>query len=336
MLTDLWDETEDEDLQGSSRTIGGILRGKAVGNAPAIVDFDPKAVDHLQQPKGRVYLQVDEESKPYSMLHPVGSDLPSVLNGLSHLYSPIKRQNARICVQEEGAWELKGRFSHAVRLAERLPWTKDDKGTWTVTLQAETLGASIQSTASASSAGVVALQPSVLPASDSSSLQEQIIALLNIPESLTERGRSGDIRLAYAKYKGFVQAQSDMQKMKSDGTWTLGTVSVDTLIKVFSSKSVWYSHHAKYFPQVTKYPNLMQWLENGPNSKSTHEVWGSEKTSYTFVDLKDLLGRLDAHASRKKGKRKLKDSEEKRSSDAGYFKKQKRSKSYEVDGDISM
>ena len=54
------------------------------------------------------------------------------------------------------------------------------------------------------------------------------------------------------------------------------------------------------------------------------------------MNLKDLLGQLDAHASRKKGKRKLKDSEEKRSSDVGYFKKQKRLKTYEVDGDISM
>jgi hypothetical protein len=327
---DLWDDLEDEHLEGSSRTVGGIIRGRAMGNTPAIVDFDPQAAVHLQQPKGRVYLHVHEESQPYSMLHPVGSDLPSVLNGLSNLYSPIKHHNAHICVQEDGVWELKGRFMNAVRMGEGLPWVKDEKGMWSVTLQAET-PTSVPSNPSI--AAPSNLQPSALPASDSGSLQEQIVALLNILEMLVQCGRSGDICLAYAKYKGFLQAQSDMQKMKANGTWTLGTVSVDALIKVFAAKSVWYSYHAKYFPWVSKYPHLICWLESGSDARPTYEIWGSEKTSYSFTDLKDLLNQLDICASKKKEKRE-RESEEKRFDEARSSKKQKRVKS--CDDDVSV
>ena len=110
-----------EDLQGSSRTVGGVCRGKAVGNALAFTDLEPSVVDHSQQPRGRVILRVGD-SAPCSMVVPVGSDLPMVLNGLSTLYSPIKHHNARISVREDdGGWELRGRFLGAVHTPGSLP-----------------------------------------------------------------------------------------------------------------------------------------------------------------------------------------------------------------------
>ena len=121
------DEEEVEDLQGSSRTVGGFCRGKAVGNAPAFADLEALPVAGFQQPKGRVLLHVGE-SAPYYMELAVGSDLPTALNGLSDLYSPIKRHNACISVLKEGGWELKGRFHGAVQMAHALPWAEVDNG----------------------------------------------------------------------------------------------------------------------------------------------------------------------------------------------------------------
>jgi hypothetical protein len=319
---------EDEDLQGSSRTVGGICRGRAMGNAPAFADMQSTVADDQQGPSGRVYLHVGEGVAPYSMAHPVSSDLPRVLKGFSRRYSPIRRENARISVQEDGVWELKGRFSDAMKMAESLPWVEDNQGKWTVTLQAEipTSGKSLHPGSSAGSS----LMPSVVPASDSTSLQSQILALLNIPEALTTRTRSGDLRLAYAKYKAVLQARSDMQKLRADGTWTLGKVSADTLIELFVSKTVWYNYHCKLFPQVAKYPVLKQWLDNEGDGQSSLEVWGEEKASYTFRDLQERLKTLEIRASKKKKeKRKLKE-------DHDTSKKRKLSKSYDDDGDVSM
>src|SRR5215475_1025975 len=340
------DEDEFNKLQGASCTVGGIFRGKAVGNYPAFADMESGTGETVQQSKGRVFLHVGEDTAPFAMTHPVGSDLPSVLNGLSKLYSPIKHQNARICVKEEGIWTLKGRFSTAVRMAEELPWIKDDKGKWSVTLQAETIPSG-----PAGNAGPVslsALLPSALPESDDSgfshTLQTQLMSLLNIPKSLTVRGRNLDIRLAYAKYKATHQALDDMHRMKIEGTWPLGNINTRAVIEVFVSKSTWHAYYDPLFSRSLKYPPLVKWLENAPDANPAHEVWGEEKTSYSLEDLSRLLDYLDKRAQvtmstkkKKEKKRKYKDSEQEVMGDSGSSskkdgsssKKHKRAKSFD-------
>jgi len=325
------DSEVDEDLQGASRVVGGIFRGRAVGNAPAFVDLHPETVNAVPQVKGRVILHVDDKSMPYSMPQPVGSDLPSVLDGLVKVYSPIKRQNARMSVMEDGAWTLKGRFLNALRMREHLPWMQDDEGKWSVTLRAE--GALSEP---ASPGGTDSLLPSATVSSEATAtgtaLQAQLISMLNIPETLTARGRGNDLRLAYAKYRGVLNARSNMQRMKADGTWALGTVSVDTLIELFVSKTVWYTYYKKLFPRVIMHPELVKWMENDPGAKSSYDIWGTEKASYSFQDLKVLLDWLDARSTqKKKEKRKVRDGENRDSSS----KKQKWAKSND-DGNISM
>jgi hypothetical protein len=44
--------------------------------------------------------------------------------------------NSRIFVQEDGAWSIKGRFSHAALLQEELPWQEDGNGKVSVSLLA--------------------------------------------------------------------------------------------------------------------------------------------------------------------------------------------------------
>jgi len=123
-----------------------------------------------------------------------------------------------------------------------------------------------------------------------------------------------------------------MQRMKADGTWGIGNVSVDALIELFISKSVWYSYYKKLFPRMAKWPEMVKWMENHSDAKSAYEVWGSEKASYSFQDLKEFLDWQDSRASQKKReKRKAQDNEDRGSSS----KKQKQAKSTD-NGDISM
>jgi hypothetical protein len=259
----------------------------------------------------------------------VGSDLPSVLSGLAGVYSPIKNRNARMSVKEDGEWTLKGRYSNALRLREGLPWTQDEDGKWSVTLRAE--GASSEPVPSEGTGLLLPAAPVGNTSSEITPTQAQVMSVLNIQESLTVRGRVNDLRLAYSKYRGILKARDDMHRMRADGTWTLGQVSMDLLIEIFVSKSVWYGYYKKYFPRAARYPDLVKWLENDEGVKSSFDIWRMEKASYTFQDLGELLEWLDVRFAQKKEKRKVRDGEDR----ASLSKKQKRMKSNE-DGDISM
>ena len=283
---------------------------------PAFADMEFESTQTIPQTKGRVFLHMSD-SGPYSMSHPVGLKLGPVLNGLAKLYSPIKRQNARISVQEDGIWTLKNRYSNALRITEDLPWVKDDQGLWSVTLQAEDLQA--ESSLEEGDGGLnggflpsgIPTRPFRVSFQTSTPFQKQLMVILNIPESLTARGRGSDLRLAYAKYKGVLKARTDMQQMKVDGTWSLGNVSTDTLIEIFVSKTVWYSYYTKLFPRVAKWLDLLKWMDNEPDAKSSYDIWGTEKASYSFQELKELLNWLDTCAANtKREKRKNRDSGE--------------------------
>src|ERR1700728_3491648 len=56
------------------------------------------------------------------------SELPVVLKELSGRFSPIERRDSRIYVYEEETWEVKGRFSQAVKDKTPLQWEMNDGG----------------------------------------------------------------------------------------------------------------------------------------------------------------------------------------------------------------
>ena len=292
-----------DDLQGASRIVGGTLRGNAMGNFPQMADF-PEMVDFgydcLEQEKGKVFLYVGEDSTPLSMDHYVGSNLSSVLYGLANVYSPIKKMNSRVCVRENGVWAMKGRFSNAIRLFEALPWSQDESGISSITLKAD-LQAKEGIPLPSSGVGNT-ITPSADPETESSSLTQHIIALLNIPPSLTIRSKTTELRVAYAKYKGFLTAQNKMRHMISEGTWTLGNVKFQTLVEIFVSRSVWHASYAKLFPEVGKYPLLVKWLENQEDAPPSSDIFVVPRANYSFKDLKEALENL-ARKERKKKKR---------------------------------
>lgn len=128
---------------------------------------------------------------------------------------------------------------------------------------------------------------------DPDTLQVQIARILKISQSLIVRPKVAHLRISYAKYLGYLQAQIDMHQMVADGTWTLKTLTGDELIEVFVSKSVWHANYSKLFPRVKNFPLLVKWLGNVADAPSNMEIFGVEKGTYTFKDLKEVLERME-------------------------------------------
>ena len=139
----------------------------------------------------------------------------------------------------------------------------------------------------------------------SKSSSSEIVSLLQISPALTTRPKVVDLRLAYSKYTAHLRAQSEMHRMISDGTWPLEPVSTDDLIEIFVSKSVYHASYQKLFSKAQEYPQIIAWLLNDHDSPTSYDIFGLQKSVYTFKDLKAVLESLDASSS--KGKRKASD-----------------------------
>ena len=106
--------------------------------------------------------------------------------------------------------------------------------------------------------------------------------------SMTACG-TADVRDAYAKYKAVHQALDDMRQMKIDSSWTLEKVKFEVIVGIFMCKTTWYTLYKPLFPNITKYPSLVKWLNRDPSAKGDAEIWSCEKTSYSLQDLTQLL-----------------------------------------------
>jgi hypothetical protein len=159
------------------------------------------------------------------------------------------------------------------------------------------------------------------PPAEPQTLQQQLITHLSIPVALTARPRHVELPVAYAKYLGVLSAQSNMNCMIADGIWPFDLLNTDTLVELFVSKSVWYTHYVKIFPWAQKFPDLVKWLECADDAPEGASIFGVEKHSYNFKELKNVLEMLEISAY-KKGKKRLRDESE--DVDQGTKKKHKK------------
>jgi len=130
-------------LHGASRTTGGLLRGRALGN---VFNFgDHMNVDHqISKVVGTVHIYTThgdpELLKPYMMLkHEVTNGIAPILKKLGSSYSPVKslffkflsplstlmlslEQNQRVFVYEDNIWSVRGRYEAAIEENEAVDW----------------------------------------------------------------------------------------------------------------------------------------------------------------------------------------------------------------------
>lgn len=133
---------------------------------------------------------------------------------------------------------------------------------------------------------------------------------------------SGTVSLptAYQKYKAFHKALKKLEEMVLNGTWTGPKPNQGELKDLFASRSFFGSHYVK-FKSVGAYPDLVKWLDSEPDKLSDEEVWGIDKSTYTFADLVTYMNNggtlnlLALESDQAKGKRKGKGKEREKTKD---------------------
>ena len=144
--------------------------------------------------------------------------------------------------------------------------------------------------------------PSTSAHSEPGDWKQQLMTLLEIPSHLSIRN-DRNIRVAYSKYKAYLQASQTLTGMVTDGSWPGKKPSATDLIEVFVSKSMWFSHYKPGFSKVADYPDMVEWLEGGDEIKSDLEVWGVEKSAYSLLDLKKFVDNGTLAEKKGKGKK---------------------------------
>lgn len=121
----------------------------------------------------------------------------------------------------------------------------------------------------------------VAEANASAPSKKELITALDIDLDLCdeEAGDKGLIH-SYRKWKAIKAAYKKMQGM----SWNGPKPTYGTIISLFVSSSMFYSHY-KYFNDAVKHPEMLEWLEKRQDGPSDVDIWGKEKSYYTFSDL---------------------------------------------------
>jgi len=120
------------------------------------------------------------------------------------------------------------------------------------------------------------------------SFKSQLISLLGIPAHLVTGSRDVSLPVAYQKFKAFLLACETLKGMVGNGTWTIRKPTQIELMELFVSKSFYHSHFRPNFTKVAEYPEMVKWLE-GQLDVVAVDVWGFQRESYSFSDLKVWL-----------------------------------------------
>ncbi|TFK58122.1 hypothetical protein BDN72DRAFT_907056, partial [Pluteus cervinus] len=282
------------ELQGSSRTTGGIIRHRALGNAPNLADLADIAAESqqpdLQLMEGKVLIwevQPDDmdSAKPYrTKVMPVHSTLGPVLKTLGNAWATILDKT--ISLYQDDAWDIKGPFKNAINEDEHITWDKQD-GKFTLRLLAETSKTTAPSSSPVASKSK-SKDKSKKPKEELGPYQLELIKLLDIPKDLTDREEKVDIQAAFRKFKGYIDAVREVKNSRSVGNWEGRIPTQGELQKCFFSISMWHSNYRPYFLDIGKWPQMKEWLEGG-SMEGAQSVWGWNKKGsqlYSWADLK--------------------------------------------------
>ena len=113
---------------------------------------------------------------------------------------------------------------------------------------------------------------------------ELITALEIDPDLCDDDNTDKGLIRAYAKWKAIKAAYKKLQAMAWNGPKPMYGI----IIALFVSTSMFYSHY-KYFNDAVKHPEMVEWLEERRNGPSDMDIWGHEKSYYTFSDLMKWL-----------------------------------------------
>lgn len=132
------------DLGGASRTSGGILRGRALGNVFNLTDTDSPTIVEPRTGKVNIYesfVDPTTSNPDFVLKTNVVPQLTPILKVLGRKYSPVRSKyyilfvllylsislddNPRIFVYEDEAWIIKGRYKDVLEDDDIATWSFD-------------------------------------------------------------------------------------------------------------------------------------------------------------------------------------------------------------------
>ncbi|KDQ26901.1 hypothetical protein PLEOSDRAFT_1105799 [Pleurotus ostreatus PC15] len=112
------------DLQGASRTMGGVARAKGHGVAPNMADFNTQQADLVPiRNEGRVLVYKHEDrtiAKPRAVRIPLAYTLGPVLKAMVKKMTALADSDISLWVNDD--WEMKGPFAVAIEGDEPVEW----------------------------------------------------------------------------------------------------------------------------------------------------------------------------------------------------------------------
>ncbi|KAF8987662.1 hypothetical protein BDQ17DRAFT_1435480 [Cyathus striatus] len=270
------------ELEGASRTHGGFSRGRAFGNTFNSADFDGTK---------DTFMHIEEsDSGP-----PLGTKLGDILHNICVEYEYTAIQSCFIYVQDDDMWVLKGKYHKALEKNEVVPWVKDEKGKYFISVSAESITEMVPALPLNVGGGTTPqlMQPSGTASYpfEPDSIQYKIASAFNVAKALCERNTKKDIQLSYQKYLAIHDIFAKFPGMIANNIWKERRPSNDDIIEVFMSKSTYYYYYSNPFSMVSQIPALEKWLKGDSDAPRAVEVWGPG-VKPSLDSLKKLLDNI--------------------------------------------
>ncbi|KAF8989995.1 hypothetical protein BDQ17DRAFT_1434090 [Cyathus striatus] len=197
--------------------------------------------------------------------------------------------------EEEKSTEDLRKYHKALEKNEVVPWVKDEKGKYFISVSAESITEMVPALPLNVGGGTTPqlMQPSGTASYpfEPDSIQYKIASAFNVAKALCERNTKKDIQLSYQKYLAIHDIFAKFPGMIANNIWKERRPSNNDIIEVFMSKSTYYYYYSNLFSMVSQIPALEKWLKGDSDAPRAIEVWGSG-VKPSLDNLKKLLDNI--------------------------------------------
>ena len=108
---------------------------------------------------------------------------------------------------------------------------------------------------------------------------------------MATQDQSAGIRVYYKHYEAVLAAILKYEKLRKAGDWDASfTPTTIDIAQIVTSRSMWYSHY-KLFDKVSRYPHMIEWLNETEDAVADIDLWGFEREVYQWAHLEQFLKR---------------------------------------------
>ncbi|KAJ8703273.1 hypothetical protein PTI98_001910 [Pleurotus ostreatus] len=314
-----------EDLQGASRTMGGVARGKAMGVALNMADFDTNMESDAPPVMGMVHVFKNgalplEGPTPLAVKVPIKNTLGPVLTTAAKKMVALISSDILLWDAKTLMWEVKGPYAIAVDNNEAAIW--DDENILRIGIQPSEVNLSyllppspsINSTSASSAVSSIAPSASISVAGTSTTpvnslitafpndpLLLRIATRMEVPLHMTNSGKgNGGLVNMYARYQLAVGAMAKWNRLTTP--WDGAPVEEAVLCSIFIKRTNFGTYGA-LFKRCLKFPMLMDMLQNPDydfTSEAHTKVWGGREVGR--MTLGKVLDELEAELAAEEAK----------------------------------